>query len=172
MDFSTVAISATLAERFWSKVVRADGDGCWVWSRARDTFGYGELYLGRHLDTGAKRIEKAHRIAWFLAHGDVPRGRQINHRCDNPPCVRLDHLRLGTALDNATDRMRRGRGRSPGAQGERNAHAKLTEEIVRWARAAWAAGRWPTYAALGRELGCSYQNARGIVRGDTWKLVA
>lgn len=39
----------------------------------------------------------------------VPEGKQINHHCDNPPCVRPDHLYVGTQLENIADRDRRGR---------------------------------------------------------------
>lgn len=36
--------SKLLAERFWSKVDRSGGsDGCWVWTRARNTWGYGSF---------------------------------------------------------------------------------------------------------------------------------
>lgn len=53
--------------------------------------------------------QKAHRIAWELTHGPIPVDRQINHHCDNPICVRPDHLYLGTQLDNLKDAVRRGR---------------------------------------------------------------
>lgn len=49
-----------------------------------------------------------HRVAWELAYGPIPADRQINHHCDNGICVRLDHLYLGTQLENMRDASERG----------------------------------------------------------------
>jgi hypothetical protein len=63
--------------------------------------GYGRLY-----PEGMKgRSVLAHRWTWEQAYGPIPEGMQVCHRCDNPPCVRLDHLFLGTAADNMTDKQ-------------------------------------------------------------------
>jgi hypothetical protein len=50
-----------------------------------------------------------HRFAWELAYGPIPDGLWVLHHCDNPPCVNIDHLYLGTVKDNTADMMRRGR---------------------------------------------------------------
>jgi hypothetical protein len=61
--------------------------------------------MGRGIGTRA-----AHQVAWELARG--PRnGLWVLHKCDNPPCVRPDHLYLGSNADNARDMSRRGRSR-------------------------------------------------------------
>lgn len=44
-----------------------------------------------------------HRISWMVHHGDIPEELWVLHRCDNPLCIRIDHLFLGTALDNSKD---------------------------------------------------------------------
>jgi hypothetical protein len=51
----------------------------------------------------------AHRTGWILFRGPVPAGMRVLHACDNPPCVNLDHLYLGTQKDNARDMVARGR---------------------------------------------------------------
>lgn len=86
--------------RFWARV--AQGDGCWEWQGLRDGNGYGLFGV-------ANRNHGAHRASWEIANGPIPDGLMVRHDCDNPPCVRPDHLRLGTALDNARDAMERRR---------------------------------------------------------------
>ena len=84
----------TLAERFWAKV---DTSGeCWVWTASVDRNGYGKIGAGG--DRG--RTLCAHRVAWELAHGDIPDGYEIDHQCRNRKCVRADHLRLVTRKQN------------------------------------------------------------------------
>jgi hypothetical protein len=91
---------------FWSQVAY-DPLGCWEWTGLRNRFGYGHLsWRGR--STGA------HRVAFELANGRPPRpGLVIRHTCDNPPCVRPDHLLEGTYSENARDALDRGRRVSP-----------------------------------------------------------
>lgn len=95
--------SKPLAERFWEKVRKSDG--CWEWTGSRNAAGYGKLSEGA---AGSPRL-RAHRVSWELANGPVPAGLWVLHRCDNPPCVRPDHLWLGTRLDNMQDCARKGR---------------------------------------------------------------
>lgn len=87
-------------DRFWRKVVK--GDGCWLWTGHRGSGGYGRFWLN------GKQV-LAHRTSWEITNGPIPDGLYACHRCDNPPCVKPAHLFLGTALDNAEDRDRKGR---------------------------------------------------------------
>lgn len=94
---------------------------CLVWTGSRRGYktGYGCLYVGGE-------VFAAHRVAWTLAFGEIPRGLHILHSCDNPPCVRVEHLRTGTVADNAQDRMKR----NPRAHSEGHPRAKLTNADV------------------------------------------
>lgn len=94
--------------RFWSNVRRSDG--CWEWTGSKRGNGYGCLAVGG-------RQVGAHRVAWETQNGPIPEGLFVLHKCDNPPCVRPDHLFLGTAKDNAMDMARKGR-----AAGARQTH--------------------------------------------------
>lgn len=87
--------------RFWAKVSKSDG--CWEWIGRKDGGGYGKVY-----DEG-KRDLCAHRVAWALTYGPAPHDAQVLHRCDNPACVRPDHLFLGTNTDNMRDMVAKGR---------------------------------------------------------------
>ena len=87
-------------DRFWAKVEKTDG--CWLWKGCLSRFGYGTfLFRGKG--------ELAHRVAWAITHGAPPE-QCLLHRCDNPACVRPDHLFPGTQKDNALDREMKGRG--------------------------------------------------------------
>lgn len=106
------------AERFWSKVDKS-GD-CWIWTAGHDHHGYGNFKVGHHKST------KAHRVVWQFTYGEIPKGMCILHRCDNPPCVRLDHLFVGTKADNRWDCVLKGRH----AFGEHHSQAKLLRSEV------------------------------------------
>jgi len=94
-----------LEEYFRSRVRR--GDGCWTWTGNLNQFGYGIVCV-----RGVKK--RAHRVAWEIEHGPIPHGLFVCHHCDNPCCVRTDHLFLGTPKDNCADMHRKGRGNAGG----------------------------------------------------------
>lgn len=89
-----------VSERFWSKVDKTDG--CWVWIASKLPTGYGQFWSG-------ERNMRAHRFSYILHYGNIPNGMLVCHKCDNPSCVRPDHLFLGTSLDNAIDKVSKGR---------------------------------------------------------------
>ncbi len=91
-----------IEERFLSKFDVDAESGCWVWNAATDRKGYGRLKRGRH-------HVFAHRYAWEYAYGSIPDGLFVCHHCDNPPCVNVAHLFLGTNADNVLDMKRKGR---------------------------------------------------------------
>jgi len=93
----------SLAVRFWGHVDKSDIGGCWLWIGTRSR-GYGHFTLNE-----TRSPERAHRTAWRLVHGNIPHGIFVLHRCDNPACVRPDHLYLGTQADNIRDAFRKGR---------------------------------------------------------------
>lgn len=109
-------------ERFWGKVEIADG--CWEWKRCLSSAGYGKIGV----DGGSVY---AHRLSWEMANGEIPDGASVLHHCDNPPCVRPDHLFLGSKKDNTGDAIRKGRFVNPPIKrGVSNHNAKLTDQFV------------------------------------------
>jgi hypothetical protein len=102
---------------FWAQVDKS-GD-CWIWLGAPWTKGYGRaFYQGQ--------TWRAHRLAYSLTYGIIPKGLVVCHRCDTRLCVRPDHLFLGSIRDNHRDAMRKGRNSS----GEIHGSAKLTQADV------------------------------------------
>lgn len=85
--------------------ITPDSNGCLVWPLGLGTAGYGH-YKG--FKKGRMITLTAHRYAWSIAHGEIPNGLFVCHRCDNKPCVNLEHLWLGTNRDNQKDASHKG----------------------------------------------------------------
>lgn len=77
--------------------------GCWLWTGALAPNGYGVTRDIRGRQT------TAHRVSYELFVGDVPEKKIVCHSCDNPRCVRPDHLWIGTQSDNLLDMYEKGR---------------------------------------------------------------
>lgn len=135
---------------------------CIEWQGSIDSEGY-----GRH----GKR--KAHRIAWESAHGPIPVGLLVCHTCDNPPCVNVEHLFLGTIADNNRDRHAKGRSKNLFTSsvdhpakvrgGERHWQAKLTDVDVRDIRRRYSDGE--KQATIAASHGVHSATVSRIARG-------
>lgn len=81
----------TMRQRFDAFVDRKE-NGCWVWTGAKKSNGYGVLQV-----EGESRL--AHRLAWEIAYGPI----EVCHTCDVRECVNPAHLWIGTRQQNAED---------------------------------------------------------------------
>lgn len=88
--------------RFWIKALPIPFHECWEWSANSYSNGYGQFQLN-----GKPHL--AHRIAYELVNGPIPKGLVVRHKCDNPSCIKPEHLELGTQFDNIRDMVKRGR---------------------------------------------------------------
>ena len=86
--------------KFWNRINKTKD--CWNWTGGCQHNGYGSVYHDG-------RIKRTHRLSYELHYGNIPRGINVCHKCDNPSCVRPDHLFLGTQKDNVTDMINKGR---------------------------------------------------------------
>lgn len=94
-------------ERFRSLVAfSANPDACHEWTGRRNFVnGYGSF-------SADGRQWGAHRWILGVSLGrPLARSEEARHACDNPPCVNLKHLLVGTHADNMADMAARGRGR-------------------------------------------------------------
>ena len=145
-------------ERFWSKVQKTDE--CWIWTASRKFDGYGRFwYHGREI--------LAHRFSWKLHNGIIPEGLNVLHKCDNPPCVRPNHLLLGTQYDNIQDKLLKGRYEP--LRGVKHGRSKINEASVEYIRKAYKKGSLQKELALMFNL--SQQHISAIINEVYWKHV-
>lgn len=131
---------------------------CWEWQASRSKKGYGHFYF-----EGV--CWQTHRLSWVFTNGNIPNGLFVLHSCDNPACVRPDHLFLGTNDDNMKDMV--SKGRSGSYRGEESSNVKLTQQQVDEIRKRYAKG--DIYQRdLGAEYGINQSHVSKIIRGDIW----
>lgn len=131
--------------------------GCIEWIGSKSKFGYGRVRVGEN-------ILSAHRAAWESVNGEIPDGLCVLHKCDNPPCINVDHLFLGTQADNVADMN--AKGRQAVNKGEGNPRAKLTDEHIKRIR---------QDVRLRSEIAIDYGISRvyvgSIQREDVWRHI-
>ena len=147
----------TIEERFWDKVDKS-GD-CWIWL-AYTYNGYGRFKVDG-------KDQWAHRVAWFLEHGYYPEPpMQINHKCNNPPCVRPSHLYEGDQGQSVHDSKILGTF-NPGFKKGHKINAKLTWKEVNEMREEFT-GAWGEKARLAKKYGVDQKQISRILNGESW----
>jgi hypothetical protein len=143
-----------IEESFWANVDKNGPNGCWEWTGILlQSGGYGRFrYDG--IDW------RAHRLSVILDNRD-PTGLLVCHTCDNPKCVRPDHLFLGTNKDNSQDMKNKGR-----AKGGGKLQRKLTDEQIQYVRNSPLSSR-----KLSAELNITHTCILQIRRGNTYREV-
>jgi len=140
------------SEKLMKRVVKS-ANGCWEWQGGKSG-GYG------HIVFKGRETWLCHRLAWFLANGDIPKGKFVCHRCDNPSCCNPEHLFLGSSVENTTDRHDKRRD----ATGEQNGSSKLSDSQVDEIRKRYD-GQYGRLKQLAQEYNVSSDQIRNIIRG-------
>lgn len=151
-----ISITIPLEEQFLQRLGRTTEDGCIIWAGLTAGNGYG--VIGHR-----SRNVYAHRIAYERAHGPIPDGLWVLHRCDNPLCINPDHLFLGTQRDNIDDMVSKNRQ----CRGESITSSKLTADLVREIRTKHASGRF-SQRQLAREYHVGAMTINKIINRRTW----
>lgn len=90
--------------RFWDKVFKSES--CWEWMGNKIKDGYGRFKING-------KLMLSHRVSYEMHYGIIPNGMDVLHHCDNPSCVRPDHLFLGNDYINQQDCISKGRHITP-----------------------------------------------------------
>lgn len=116
---------------------------CWNYIGGISSTGYGVFW-----DNG-KNVN-AHRAAYLLFVGIIPKGKWVLHKCDNKKCVNPKHLYLGDRAQNtldATNRNRMATGIKHGSKttrrsyfGEQNPYSKVSDNNCIAIKAAFESG--------------------------------
>ena len=148
-----------IAVAFWAKVEKTATD-CWLWTGSKHQSGHGLFTMGKD-----GRTIGAHRFAYEQVYGPIPYGLIVCHHCDNPSCVRPDHLFLGTRAINNQDRDIKGRQ----AKGQSIWRSKLTEDDICAIRS--ASGKRGFLKALAEHYGVAQRTISAIRHGRLWKHI-
>lgn len=147
-----------IVSKLFDRLVKTE-QGCLEFTGALDTSGYGIVwYEGRN--------KGAHIITYEYYKGPI-NGLRVLHHCDNPCCCNIDHLFLGTAVDNYNDML--AKGREIILKGEEIGNSKLNEDNVREIRRLVEEGH--THRYLGELFGVSHKQIGSVARRESWKHV-
>lgn len=146
----------------WVSVERNSGLGpCHEWQGHCNTHGYGMIWRD-----GKRWL--AHRKVWTDRVGPIPDGMLLLHRCDNPLCVRVEHLQLGTHKQNTAEMIDRNRGYTGEHYGELNPAAKLSATQVAQIRALYRP-RKVTQVMLASIYGVSQATISSVILKKSWR---
>jgi hypothetical protein len=173
MDYSQKVLdlfnSKQVQERFWRKVNKTPD--CWEWTSGKSKFGHGRFKLNRSLYS-------SHVLSIWSHTNEAPHGRFACHICDNPACVRPEHLWYGSASDNMKDAYKKGRLDATLAKANLN-HVKgekvrsciITEtqaiELLRFRKETGKGAKF--IYKMFPDLGLSISGIEHLLYGKTWK---
>ncbi len=93
-------IPERVVERVRSLVPHPHGVECIIWPLSTGSHGYGQIGWGAKNEKASGTT--AHRAVWLSYVGPIG-DLTVDHLCRNRRCVNLDHLRLLSNVDNASD---------------------------------------------------------------------
>ncbi len=163
-------------EKFNAQITKTET--CWIWTGYKDAKGYGRISF-----RDGKRVIHifAHRFSYSIIKGDIPKGMNICHKCDNPICVNPEHLFIGTTQDNVNDRVNKNRS-AKGIKNGTHTHpetrhigsthkiSKLKERDILVIKEMAKAGL--SHRRISKLFDISRPRISQIIKGIAWKHVA
>lgn len=149
----------SLETYFNSRIGEPTETGCILWLSSVDLNGYGQIRKDW------LRMQ-AHRLAWILVNGPIKNNLKVCHHCDNPLCVNVAHLFLGTQRQNMEDKVKKGRQ----SKGQNHYAAKLTDIQIKEILIKYASGI-PTQRMLSEEYGVCQSIISEIISRKRWRHV-
>lgn len=149
----------TLEERLKRNTIVDTATECHNWLAYKDKDGYGSIKNGT-------KFQRVHRVIWELKNGKIPDRLVICHKCDNPSCLNIKHLFIGTPKENNDDKVTKNRQ----AKGSRNGQAKLNERDVTAIRKMYKKG-FVTLKQVAEKFGVTYAMVHLIVTNKNWNHV-
>lgn len=140
-------------ENLYSHTIENE-NGCLEWQKCKDKDGYGVTSIkGRKLP--------AHRALWALKNSpEEILGRYVLHTCNNPSCIKLEHLYLGSQKDNVQDQIQNG----TFVRGSKNGKSLLDELSVEHIRSSSF-----SINALAKYYDVSYQTVWDVRKRRSWR---
>jgi hypothetical protein len=99
------------------KISRNGAGGCWPWTGARNSSGYGVIRID-------DKTQQAHRVTYERFVGPIPDGMELDHLCRVRHCVNPAHLEPVTRHENWR------RGEAPSAVNARKTHCDSGHEFT------------------------------------------
>ena len=156
----TLLTLETEKDQFWTSVDKTNG--CWECVKGIGKDGYPIFqYRGK--------LKRANRMVWEWMNGEIPKGYYICHSCDNPKCVKPEHLFAGTPKQNSADRDAKGRRLPP--KGELNGRAKLTKNNVMFIRSLKRIIPCLRNIAFAKLYGVDHTVISNVILRKTWSHV-
>lgn len=152
MNTKLPTVGAAAWPRFQAKFC-PEPSGCWVWSGAKDRWGYGQFGSNR-------RVVLAHRWSYEYFVGPIEKGLTLDHLCRNRGCVNPAHLQVVTMRENIL------RGECPPANHARKTHCKYGHPLSGKNLAVWSNGV-RVCRTCRRRLDAQWRAKNGNVRRST-----
>ena len=141
-----------ILSRFVANISVNENTGCWNWTAALSQKGYGAFSEGR-------TYIPAHRYSYRRFVGNIPAKMFVCHHCDVRDCVNPAHLFIGTAKDNTSDMIKKGR--KPKGVGV-NCSSLTEADVLKIYKSP------RTLKALGIQYGVHLGTIHHIKTGKTW----
>lgn len=103
--------------------------GCLEWTGSKNQAGYGLIEYTDSI-TKKRTVLPIHRALYMINNNiELTRFQFVCHKCDNPACIDMRHMFLGSPRDNSLDMVAKGRKTSTKGKPHRKHHRRTKQQI-------------------------------------------